>query len=120
MRILLLEVPQLLRDILEQAIRRQHDCELLKDTSRGFDRPELAVTPDVVVLGLQAEDDETLVPALFARWPATQVMTVMGAGDGAAFYELRPRRRRLDHVSPAELVEALRDAARRRRDRSGE
>jgi hypothetical protein len=119
-RILLLEMPQMLRDILEHAIHLRHDCEVVKDTSRGVRRQEPPVSPDVVILGLQADDDETLVPALFARWPATQVMTVLQGGDGAAVYEWQPRRRPLDHASPAELVDALRDAVHRRRDLSEE
>jgi hypothetical protein len=119
-RILLLEVPQMLRDILAHAIQRQHGCELLTDAPHGFHRQEPAVSPDVVILGLQAEDDATLVPAVFARWPTTQVMTVMQAGGGAAMYELRRHRRSLEHLSLAELVGALRDTVRQRRDSTEE
>jgi hypothetical protein len=36
MRILLLEVPQLHRGILEHSIQQQNDCELLKGLSRDF------------------------------------------------------------------------------------
>jgi DNA-binding NarL/FixJ family response regulator len=117
MRVLLLEVPQLLRGILEHAIRQRSDCELLKSAGRDFELgTERTVLPDAVILGLSAADDSTLVPGLFARWPSAQVMTVMQAGDSAAVYEMRPRRRLLGQVSPTELLDALRDAVRRHRD----
>jgi hypothetical protein len=70
-----------------------------------------APPPDVVVLGLTAAQDATLVPALLARWPLAQIMTVTEAGDGAAMFELRPRGREFGEMSPAELVKILREAA---------
>ena len=110
-------MPQLLRDILEHDIQLQSDFELLKDTRRAFQMlTEQMVPPDVVILGLSAAEDATLVPALFARWPTAQVMTVTQAGDDAAVYELRPHRRPLGQMSPAEIVESLRDAVHRSRE----
>ena len=117
MRVLLLEVPQLLRGILEHTIEQQSDCELLKgarhDSGLGAKRTE---SPDVVILGVTAAEDTTLVPALFARWPWAQVMTVMQAGDEATVYELRPRRRVMGQMSPDEIVAALRAAVHRSRE----
>jgi hypothetical protein len=69
--------------------------------------------PDVVILGLTAEEDATLVPALFARWPRARVMTVMQQGDAASLYELQPNRLVLGEMSPSEIVQMLRDAVRR-------
>jgi DNA-binding NarL/FixJ family response regulator len=110
-RVLLLAMPQLLRGILEHAIQLQSDFELLKDTRRTLQMlTEQMVPPDVVILGLSAAEDATLVPALFARWPTAKVLTVTQAGDDAAVYELKPRRRALGQMSPAEIVESLRDA----------
>src|ERR1043166_162719 len=109
-------MPQMLRDILEHVIQLQYDCELLKDASRGFHRRQHAVSPDVIILGLHDDDDETLVPGLFARWPTTQVITVMQADDGATVYELRPSRRPLGNVSPSELIDALRAMVGQHRD----
>jgi DNA-binding NarL/FixJ family response regulator len=116
-RVLLLEMPQLLRGILEQAVQLHGDCTLVKNTGRVFATPtEQMVPPDIVILGLTAAEDATLVPALFACWPRAQVMTVMQAGDDAAAYELRPRRTELGQMSPAEIVETLRAAVRRSRE----
>ena len=117
MRVLLLEVPRLLRGILEHAIEVDRGCELLKDVGHNLSTwREEAPQPDVVILGLTAVEDVALVLALFARWPQAQVMTVMQAGDDAAIYELRPRRQALGEVSPAEIVEKMREAVHRKRE----
>src|SRR5262245_3875871 len=96
-RVLLLEIPQLLRGILEDAILLRSGLELLRETRGAFQMlTEGQLPPDLVILGLRAAEDATLVPALFARWPRARVMTVTQAGNDVAVYELRPRRRALD------------------------
>jgi hypothetical protein len=112
-RILLLEVPKLLRDILQHATRNEVDFELESET-------EPATPPDVVILGLAAAEDVTLVPTLFARWPAAQVLTVMNTGGDVVAYELSPQPRPLGELSPAEILVALRESIRRRRELAGE
>lgn len=115
--VLLLEMPKLLRDILEHAIQHQSDFELLKDTRLAFQvLTEQMVPPDVVILGLTAEKDTILVPALFARWPNAHVVTVTQSGDDAAVYELRPRRHALGQMSPDEIIESLREGVHRSRE----
>ena len=116
-RVLLLEVPQLLRGILEHAINAADGCEVLRP---GGGIPHGALQeepqPDAVILGVTASVDNMLVSALFARWPQAQVMTVMQAGHEAAVYELRPERRLLGELSPTDIVETLRSAVLRRRE----
>jgi hypothetical protein len=107
-RVLLLEVPKLLRDILQHATRREDDFELETEV-------EPRVSPDVVILGLTAAEDVTLVPALFARWPDAQVLTVTHTGGDVVAYELSPRRQPLGELSPSEIFAKLRDALRRKR-----
>ncbi len=115
-RVLLLEVPQLLRRILEDAIRTRSDCRLVTGAAQGLESgTEPGASPDVVILGLTAADDTTLVPALFARWPSAQVMTVTQAGDEAAVWELRPRRRALGQMSAEDMMNELRTAVDERR-----
>jgi DNA-binding NarL/FixJ family response regulator len=120
-RVLLLEVPPLLRGILEHAIQLQSGCELVKDTRRAFQMlKEQGSQPDIVILGLSTAEDATLVPALFARWPAAQVMTVTQSGQDAAVYELSPRSRALAESSPDEIMDTLRQAVERSRHRAEE
>jgi hypothetical protein len=115
-RVLLLEMPQLLRDILEDEFHRRSDCELVRD-GRGALRlmTERVVAPDVVIIGLTAREDEALVPAVFARWPGAHVMTVMPTGNDVVVYELTPKQEELASMSPAGIVDTLRNAVRRSR-----
>ncbi len=116
-RVLLLEMPLLLRGILEHAIERRTDCELMKITQDPLQLlTDRTIAPDAVIMGLTATEDATLVPALFARWPGTQVMTVMSAGDDAVVYELKPQRKALGQMSPPEIVDTLREAVHRSRE----
>lgn len=115
-RTLLLELPPLLRDILVLAIDEDAGCEVVTEVDLTRMPGERA--PDVVVLGLRADEDTTLVPALLARWPRAQVITVMQEGDRAVIHELQPRRRTLGQVSAPELVGMLRDAVEHSQHRS--
>lgn len=109
-RVLLLELPRLLRGIFEHAVHAHAECEVV-DTE---------TPPDVVVLGLAVREDVGLVPALLARWPAAHVVTVAVDGDDVSIHELRPRSARLGHMSPGEIVETLVKTVRRRRARGSE
>jgi DNA-binding NarL/FixJ family response regulator len=120
-RVLLLELPHLLRDILEHAIKAQDDCELLTDMAKGFETlTKQIVPPDIVVLGLTEAQDATLVAALLARWPQTRVLTVMQSGDDATVYELRPHSRVFREISPSGIVHTLCQAVHESRALSGE
>jgi hypothetical protein len=111
--VLLLELPSLFRDILERAIYDDSRCELVKDVDPTARRGD--ISPDVIVLGLRANEDATLVPALLARWPSTHVITVMQDGDAAVIHELQTRRQELGELSAPEIVGMLRDAVERSR-----
>lgn len=115
-RVLLLEIPKLLRDILEQTIRHDDDYELIVDRrSATAMLAGQAVLPDAVILGLTAAEDATLVPTLLARWPTTQVVTVAQTGGDTLIYELRPSCRMMNNVTPAEILAVLRGSVRRKR-----
>jgi hypothetical protein len=103
--VLLLEMPHLLRDILEHAIRQHEQCELVSDTFPPV--PGARVFPDAVILGLSAQDDLALVPGLFARWPAARILTVTQDGSSMAVCEWKPRCQVLGQLSPGEVVDTL-------------
>ena len=110
-RILLLEVPQLLRGIIEHAIQFHSGCELMTDTRQTMEIfKDQGAAPDIVVLGLREAEDAKLVPALFRCWPAAQVMTVPQTGDEATVYELQLHAQTLPDPSLGEIVERLRRA----------
>ena len=112
MRVLLLEVPRLLREVLEHAIHQDGAFQVMSAADAVAASRE-TIRPDMVILGLTADEDSTLVPALFARWPGAPILTVMQQGQTAALYELRRHRQALGEVSPAEMLRTLRDAAQR-------
>lgn len=117
MYVLLLELPQMLRSILEHAARAHGGCEVLTSQRQGKRLlTEDGMTPDVVVLGLGAAEDLTLVPALLARWPRARVMTLKPSGEDASLFELRPHYRILGEMSPDGIVDTLVAAVRRRDD----
>jgi hypothetical protein len=107
----------LLRDILEHAIRNEADYELLVGRNNATEMSAgHVVPPDVVILGLTAAEDATLVPTLFARWPGAQVLTVMQTDGDAVVHEFTPRRQALGEISPAEILVTLRDSVLRKRE----
>jgi DNA-binding NarL/FixJ family response regulator len=109
-------MPLLLRELLEHAIELQDDCELLQDTRRGLQTlAGNTAAPDIVVLGLSADEDATILPPLFARWPTAQIVTLTRSGEDAMAYELIPRRRVLGPRSPAEIIATAHDAVQKSR-----
>lgn len=106
MRILLLELPKLLRDILERAIRLREGLEVMRDTRPMFQTlRESGPVPDVVVLGLTAEDDAPLVPVVMSRWPLARVITVSDGGTSIEIAHLDPHGRKLLEPTPDAIVD---------------
>lgn len=113
-QVLLLEMPQLLREIVEHSIHVVGGCEVMPDTTLRCENSP-AATPDVVVLGLAHASDATLVPALFARWPEARILTIATDGSDAATYELTLNRRVLGSLGAVQLADVLRSAPLRNR-----
>lgn len=107
----------LLRSVLERAIADRRDCELLRQPTLASNFMIATACPDVVMVGLDTPEDSALVPALFARWPAAHVVTVKAVDDQAVVYTLRPHQRVLVEMSPDGIVETLREAVYRERER---
>ncbi len=106
-RVALLGMKSRLRDILTDAIAREHDMELMP---YRFD-PHADVAgpmPDAVVCEVPDPLDMTLPDRVLRTLPRARVLVVAGAGDRAALYELQPGRRVMVDVSVDQLIEALR------------
>jgi DNA-binding NarL/FixJ family response regulator len=119
-RVLMIDMPPLLRQILEHAISQDSDFQLVPEA------PAASATPvnthsrvDAVIVGSEADDAARQASALLDRWPKAQVVVVTAAGRDAALYELRPHRTQLGTLSPVEAVTAIRDAVWRRRSSNG-
>jgi hypothetical protein len=114
-RVLVRDVPHLVRDVLEHVIVAQPDMTLLRDRP-GPSGSELAVSdPDVVILGARRPRDSEGVTAVLWKWPATQVLQITVDGHEAAVYRLEIKGTEFGELSPIELISVIRAAAERRK-----
>jgi DNA-binding NarL/FixJ family response regulator len=110
-RILLVAMPRLMRDIVEAQLLREPDMAVVgvAGTLDGLAREIRDSAPDFVLMG--AGRDGSLEP-LFEERPAMRVLSIEPANADADLYELRPHRVHLGQVSAREIVTAIRAAAR--------
>jgi hypothetical protein len=106
--VLLGEMPQTLRAILEHALRTQDDIVVLAGAAEGAP-PD---TPDIVILGPSRQDREAARRQI-GRWLRARVLVVADAGRRTIVYELRPHRTEVSELSPDQLVATIREAAHR-------
>jgi len=110
-RVALVDLPRLLREIVERAVAGQPDMEIAELRAGGDLSDALrAARADVVVSGADHDYDE--LRDLLDRRPRLKVLTVADDGREATLYELRPARTQLGEVSPETIVEAIRSARR--------
>jgi DNA-binding NarL/FixJ family response regulator len=118
-KVLVRDVPQLVRDMVEHAIESQSDMVLLDDRSRVRPSPGVALTPpvapDAVIVGTTAASRSHGVPAAWSEWPDVPVVLVTLDGRDAVLYELAIKTAALGEQSPSELVDVIRSAVSRSR-----
>jgi len=111
-RVLILNTPTLLGDLLADAMTHQTDFTVIKE--RDFTRAEYAAAaPEVVVVGRSVPYQEDAASVLLARWPQSLVVTIADGSRGAIVYELEPTKVPIGDLSPKELVQAIRSMIRR-------
>lgn len=108
-------MPQLVRDILEQAISTHSDMEVVSEEDCGSSTPVSSCSPDVIIVGTTAIEESQKMPGLLLRWPKSQVLMITVAGRAAALYELVPHKTALGELSPSELVDVIRARVKRNR-----
>lgn len=109
-RIVLVDLPRMLREIVEQAVMAEPDMVIVRDPGENH---SLSATvgrtgADFVILGRDGELDE--VDGLLETHPHLRVLAVAGDGREAFLYELRPTRTPLGEISPRTIVDAIRSA----------
>jgi DNA-binding NarL/FixJ family response regulator len=109
-RILLAGMPPLLRDIVEDAVAKQPDMDVLGHFSEGDDLAQSLkeVAVDVVIVGARQPDDFALADQCLRASPRVRVLVIANSGRNATMYEMRPHRVSLGDVSPEMLVAAIR------------
>jgi DNA-binding NarL/FixJ family response regulator len=103
-RVVLVGMPRMLRDIVAGLVAAEGDLELVGDFADSDARLESleAVQPSVIIAGAQAP--------LLARRIGRRALVLGVSADGreSVLYELRPRERVLGDVSPSTLLAAVR------------
>jgi DNA-binding NarL/FixJ family response regulator len=109
-RVLIHDAPTMLRDILELAISNQPDMEVILEPVRPEHAPD--DQPEVVVVDASDWDPGEGARALLCRWPSSRALMIAAHGQKVLKYELQPRGVDLGEMSPDQLVQAIRSAAR--------
>lgn len=109
-RILLVAMPRLMREIVEAELLDQPDMTLvgMVDTTAGLVEEVRSNAPDFVLIG---GEHSWALPQLFDELPSMRVLEIEPRAGDAHLYELCPRRVDLGPVSAADLVATIRGAA---------
>jgi DNA-binding NarL/FixJ family response regulator len=108
-RIVLVDLPRIMREIIQQAIADEPDMVIVNGSLPADLRGALERSAaDFVISGADHELAE--VGALLEERPRLRVLSVVGDGREAFLYELRPTRTPLGEVSPRTIVDAIRSA----------
>jgi DNA-binding NarL/FixJ family response regulator len=109
-RVLLGQMPGMLRDILRDTVRGHDDlevvgvCDSAAELGGFVDRS----SPDVVVVGMERQESIGVFVALFRDHPDLRLLVIRNDARSAALHQLRFRRCRVTDVSPAAILAALR------------
>ncbi len=107
-RIILVSMPALLRDILAQTLGAQLDMEVIGELGGGIELLVDAGRADVVVIGLDQLDLPGIATNLLVEYPHLVLLAMTTDGRAAALFELRPQQTPIGDVSPQGLVDAIR------------
>jgi len=115
MRVVLRDVPKMLRDILERAISDELDMEIVSEPiSKLMESPrtdDRRLSPDVVISTSDSQPAEG-ARSLLAQWPRSHVLIITERGGKVLWYELSPRGVDLGEMSPDQLVQTIRSLVR--------
>ena len=103
-RIRMLEMPRLVRELIELAIRTQPDMEVVDSGSQA---------PDFVVCGVPSAEEPSAARSALAESARVRVLELDAAAGRASLYELHEYEREIGEVSPDEIVATIRAAAAR-------
>ena len=85
---------------------------ILEPISREHASDHDQASPDVVVANVTDSDPGEGARALLFRWPSSHALMIAAHGHKVLKYELQPRGVDLGEMSPDQLVQAIRSAAR--------
>lgn len=108
-RIVLVDMPPLLREIVRETASREPDLEVVREHEAGVDL-QAAVErddPDFLIVGSE-EATEGSVGSLISGGRRLRALEVRSDGRESVLYELRPHRVLLGEISPDTLLQTIR------------
>jgi DNA-binding NarL/FixJ family response regulator len=111
-RILLVDMPRLVHEMVESAVSAQRDMQVVGSVHGPGEVADAVRTsrPSFVIVGV---DDEAFLDGCLEAFDDEPKLKVLGieadAGEGY-LYELRPVKRPLGEISPSGIVDAIREA----------
>ena len=108
MRVLLAQMPRLLREMFEHEILRGTTLELVDEQRALLNVVAMnSLIPDFVIIGTASPERSRMPSTFLSRWPSARIVAVAPAKGHAFVYELKLQATELGRVSPAELVETI-------------
>jgi hypothetical protein len=101
-RILLVDLPRMLHEIIRTTLEEQPDMEVVDTTGSASDIDTTNI--DVVISG----HGGLLAPRVLRQRAGIRVFALSASGKESLLFELRPHRIALGEVSPAQVVAAIR------------
>jgi hypothetical protein len=109
-RVALVNLPALMRDIVDLEFSHQPDFEVVPLAPSIATRPSASPLLDAIVVGDDHGGSLTRAFDMLEVWPHATVLVVSGGGRDAALITLRRHRTELGHLDAQELVGAIRAA----------
>jgi len=107
-KVVLADMPPLLRDIVRDAVADQLDMEVVTHAAEKLERPEARAGADVVILGASQPDDPAAAAPAFGPWAGRKVLAIALNGRSATLWQLLPHKVQLGDVSAQSLIDAIR------------
>jgi DNA-binding NarL/FixJ family response regulator len=109
-RVLLLEIPAMLADLLKGIVQADDQIEIVAELADASDLIEVSDRSDanVVIVNLLDGDLPEPCSALLSERPRMRVIGLAGHGRNGFLWELRPHRLALGEISPSTLLPAIR------------
>jgi len=107
-RIVLVGMPGVLRDLIREIVTNQPDMQIVGELSDGELENRFRSPPDLLILGLEDSHLPVQGERLLMDYPSATVIGVSADGRNGFIYELRPYRMPLGEMSPQVLLETIR------------
>jgi DNA-binding NarL/FixJ family response regulator len=109
-RILLADLPQMLRSIIRDIVAGQPDMEVVGELAGQVGVPAMVEQTGAtfVIVRHTGLDPQDVIGELLACRPPTRVLAIADEGRAGILYELRPHRIPIGELSAASLVAAIR------------